>query len=51
MALKHLGFSLDEMSCLTMADFIALTDLAFGDDKPDDSPRSATQADIDRLLG
>lgn len=39
---------------MTMADFIALTDLAFGEDgeaKEEEGPRKATQEDIDRLLG
>lgn len=50
MGLKRLGFSLDEMSQLTMADFIALTDLAFsGEDGG--RAREASQGDIDRLLG
>ena len=53
MALKSLGFSMDEMSRMTMADFIAYTDIAseqHGGAKPD-GPREATQEDIDRLLG
>ena len=50
LGLKRLGFSLDEMSRLTMADFIALTDLAFsGEDGG--RAREASQGDIDRLLG
>lgn len=53
MALKRLGFSLDEMSHLTVAEFIALTDLAWADPKAAERqrPREATQEDIDRLLG
>lgn len=53
MALKSLGFSVDEMSRMTMSDFIAFTDLAFaeGGGKVQDGPREATQEDIDRLLG
>ena len=55
MALKHLGFSIEEMRRMTMSDFIAITDLAFRD-APDETargngPREATQNDIDRLLG
>ena len=49
LALKKLGFSLDEMARLTMGDYIALTDIAFG--KPAEGPRQATQADIDAFLG
>ena len=55
MALKRLGFSIEEMRRMTMADFIALTDLAFGDENGKaakvNGPREATQEDIDRLLG
>lgn len=54
LALKRLGFSLDEMATLDMSDFIALTDLAFTgkeNDEKEDAPHEATQADIDRLLG
>ena len=42
-----MGFSLDEIKQLTMADFIAFTDVAFGDDSR--APK-ATQADIDALM-
>ena len=49
LALKGLGFSLDEMAQLTMSDFIALTDIAA--DPHAERPREATQEDIDRLLG
>lgn len=54
MGLKRLGFSLDEMRELTMADFIALTDLAVEAAEGaggGNGPREATQEDIDRLLG
>ena len=50
LALKRLGFSIDEMSGMTVAEFIALTDLAWADPEPG-KPREATQEDIDRLLG
>lgn len=56
LALKQMGFSLDEMRQMTMRQFIAITDLAAGPDeispekKASDAPRKATQADIDRLL-
>lgn len=50
LALKRLGFTLDEMAELTMADYIALTDIAYG--KPaENTERMATQADIDAFLG
>lgn len=51
MTLKRLGFSLEEMARLTMADYIALTDIAAEDHGGDDGVRDATQADIDALLG
>ena len=54
MGLNRLGCSLDEMARLTMADFIALTDIAAGAAKAaaeGPAPRKATQQDIDRLLG
>lgn len=56
MALRRLGFSLDEMARLTMGDFVALTDIAAGNVAGGGAPgaekaRSATQTDIDALLG
>ena len=52
LALKRLGFSLDEMARLTMGDYIALTDIAFGEDAPrEDGVVPADQAAIDALLG
>ena len=51
MALKRLGFSLDEMARLTMGDYIALTDIAFGKDAAPAGERLADQAAIDALLG
>ena len=50
LALKHLNFSLAEIRHMTMADFIAYTDLAYGESKTPDV-REATQADIDAFLG
>lgn len=43
----RLGFSLDEVRSLTMADFIAFTDAAYGED-----PRApkATQSEIDAFM-
>lgn len=56
LALRRLGFSLDEMARLTMGDFVALTDIAAGNVAGGGAPgaekaRSATQTDIDALLG
>lgn len=54
LALRRLGFSLDEMRCMTTADMIAFTDVACEDlpeRKSKPKPRKATQADIDMLLG
>lgn len=36
---------------MTIADFIAYTDLAFGEQPKQDGVRDATQEEIDRLLG
>lgn len=36
---------------MTIADFIAYTDLAFGEKPKDEAERDATQKDIDMLLG
>ena len=55
LALRRLGFSVEEMRQMTTADFIAITDVAC--ERPDkagaDAPsiRDATQADIDLFLG
>ena len=53
MALRRLGFSIDEMRGMTTADFIALTDVASEGYENDgkQTVRDATQADIDMLLG
>lgn len=54
--LKRAGFSLDEIREMTMADFIAFTDIVAGpgdDEKSENKKpkvREATQADIDRLF-
>lgn len=50
LALRRLGFTLDEIRHMTMADFIAYTDLAFSSDEREPPVREATQADIDALL-
>ena len=51
LALRRLGFTLDEMRHMTMADFIAYADLAYNETENEPEVRDATQADIDRLLG
>lgn len=54
--LKRAGYSLDEMRQMTMADFIAFTDIVAGpgDDEKSENKKpkvkDATQADIDRLF-
>lgn len=52
LALKSLGFTVEEMRRMTTADMVVFIDLAT-EDAPDDGPkvRDATQADIDALLG
>ncbi|MBQ2680449.1 MAG: hypothetical protein IJF97_00780 [Eggerthellaceae bacterium] len=53
MALKRLGFSMEEIRRMSMGAFVAYTDIALGPDgqsRPE-AVRDATQADIDRLLG
>ena len=48
-ALVRMGFSLNEVRTLTMADFVALTDVAYGEDGR--VPQAcATQADIDGFM-
>ena len=42
-----MGFSLDDVRKLTMADFIALTDIAYGETA---RTRKASQSDIDALM-
>lgn len=49
--MRRLGFTLDEMRHMTMADFIAYTDLAYNETEEEPAVRDATQADIDKLLG
>lgn len=49
-ALKRLGFSLDEIKQLTMTDFIAFTDVTFGEDSRKKAARMATQEDIDQFM-
>ncbi len=46
----RLGFSLDDVRSLTMADFIAFTDVTYGEDART-SVKRATQNDIDALMG
>lgn len=50
LGLKRLGFSMDEIARMTMADFIIYTDLAYSNTQQNkNTVRDATQADIDRL--
>ena len=49
-ALKRLGFSLEEIKTLTMADFVAFTDVMFGEDRRKPAAREATQEDIDVFM-
>lgn len=53
LALRRLGFSVEEMRLMTTADMIAFTDAAVEDMPQRGKPkvREATQADIDMLLG
>ena len=53
LALRRLGFTIDEMRCMTTADMIAFTDVACEGMGERGGPqvREATQADIDMLLG
>lgn len=55
LSLLHIGFTFDDMRHLTMADFIAFTDLESGDadetnTQSKDTVRNATQSDIDALF-
>lgn len=52
MSLKRLGFSMAEIRRMTMRDFLAYTDIAFGDaDKIESTgTREPTQEDIDAFL-
>ena len=45
----RLGFSLDEIKKLDMTDFIAFTDVLYGDDTRA-AKREATQEDIDAFM-
>ena len=48
-ALVRLGFSVDEIRRMTMQDFIAFTDVAYGEDGRS-KVKNATQADIDAFM-
>ena len=45
----RLGFSLDEIRQLTMSDFVAITDVTYGEDDRA-KVRDATQEDIDAFM-
>lgn len=47
LAILKLGFSLEDVRYMTMSEFIAYTDLAYGDVE---RQRNATQSDIDKFL-
>lgn len=53
LALLRIGFSLNDVRNMTMADAVAYTDLAAEGAAPAQrrGPRRATQADIDAFLG
>ncbi len=50
----RIGFSLDDVKRMSVADMVAFADVASegrAKDRPGGGARRATQADIDRLLG
>ena len=49
-ALVRLGFSIDEIRRMSMSDFVAFTDVTFGEDARSTKPRKATQEEIDSFM-
>lgn len=45
-----MGFSLDEVRRLTIGDFVAFTDVMFGEERRRKMARPATQGDIDAFM-
>lgn len=44
-----MGFSIEELRHLTVAEVVTFADLAYPETEPESKVRKATQADIDRL--
>jgi len=48
---KKMGLSFNEVNLFRVRDFIEFTDIYFAGEGSRNMPRTATQADIDALLG